>query len=314
MDYTSLTVDELRAKILEMNFPQSQLDLIKGKRALLELVANLLMPNGEVSLADAVLETNDSEYDQDNDDSKPVENKALIIGSPGWQEHVMSLLVDGEYVTKGTAKLPKASGLRRVAQLLLGPIVNSGPVQVWPSSGPDNSAAVHYAISFMWTHGMKQTEWMSEHDLNQLDIPTRTFSEVADSNRNNTQAPFDSYTTATASTRAEGRALKKALQLNILTAEESLFIEKDSDEMKLVPGLDDTNFTTEKVSGPQLGMINMLVGRLNLDLPKVLAHFSLPNELSDLKRSEAATLIVSLNKYQTITDVSEAAPDFVKNS
>lgn len=312
MDYTSLTVDELREKILEMGFPKAQLDLIKGKRALLELVSNLLLPQteSEVNLDDAVLETGDVELDES--DSGPVENKAPMIGSPGWQDHVLSLLVVGEYVTKGTAKLPKASGLRRVAQLLLGPIVSSGPVQVWPSNGPDNNAAVHYAVQFMWTHGMKQTEWMSEHDLAQLDIQTRTFSEVADSNRNNTQAPFDSYTTATASTRAEGRALKKALQLNILTAEESLFVEKDTDEMKLIPGLDDTNFATEKVSGPQLGMINMLVGRLNLDLPKVLAHFSLPNELSDLKRSEAATLIVNLNKYQTITDVSESVPDMVK--
>lgn len=311
MDYTSLTVDELREKILEMGFPKSELDLIKGKRALLELLSNLLLPQteSEVNLDDAVLETGDEYTD---DDQGPSENKAPLIGSPGWQDHVLSLLVDGEYVTKGTAKLPKASGLRRVAQLLLGPIMSSGPVQVWPSSGPDNSAAVHYAIQFMWIHGMKQVEWMSESDLAQLDIPTRTFSEVADSNRNNTQAPFDSYTTATASTRAEGRALKKALQLNILTAEESLFVEKDTDEMKLIPGLDDTNFATEKVSGPQLGMINMLVGRLNLDLPKVLAHFSLPSEISDLKRSEAAALIVNLNKYQTITDVSESVPDMVK--
>ena len=47
-----------------------------------------------------------------------------------------------------------------------------------------------------------------------------TFCDVADSWEGNTDDMFCVYSTATAATRAEGRALRKALRLRVVAAEE----------------------------------------------------------------------------------------------
>ena len=50
------------------------------------------------------------------------------ITSPDWNEYVMELFEENELIDG----MPLSAGLRRVSELVLGPVKSSGPVQVFP--------------------------------------------------------------------------------------------------------------------------------------------------------------------------------------
>ena len=109
---------------------------------------------------------------------------------PEWNEYVMSMFTDKEMYNGN----PLVNGLRRVAEVVLGPIVYSGPTQVFPPQRDDHHGRATVVFSVEFQNGMR-------------------FSEVADCWEGNTDDMFCAYAIATASTRAEGRALRKALSL-----------------------------------------------------------------------------------------------------
>ena len=123
-------------------------------------------------------------------------------GSEGWSDYVMSQFDKSEMFDGN----PTCAGLRRVAELLLGDIVVSRPSQVWPATdaeGPGRATVVFEVIF----------DWMNSGQM-------RTYSEVADVWNGNPGDVFCAHPVATASTRAEGRALRKALKVKCLAAEE----------------------------------------------------------------------------------------------
>lgn len=154
----------------------------------------------------------------------PVEFKHPRFGPPmwseQWQEFVLSQFVDGELNENGH---PLVHGLRRVARKLLGPIIDSGPVNhptvdfLGEPKSTDRftmlkPVAVTYQVRILWTRPE--------------DIPDNgaafvvTFSDCADVTFANTSPDFLIYPSAMASTRAEARCLRKALQLRKAAAEE----------------------------------------------------------------------------------------------
>ena len=116
-------------------------------------------------------------------------------GSKEWNEFVMSQFENNELIDGN----PICAGLRRVAEELLGDIISSGPSEVYPSTDPNGPgrATVVYQVVF---------NWMNSGEV-------RTYSEVADVWHGNTDDLFCAHPVATASTRAEGRALRKALKV-----------------------------------------------------------------------------------------------------
>lgn len=123
-------------------------------------------------------------------------------GSKEWSDFVMSQFEKGEMFDGN----PTCAGLRRVAEELLGDIIVSRPSQVWPATNPDGPgrATVVFEICIDW----------------KCSGQIRTYSEVADVWHGNTGDLFCAHPVATASTRAEGRALRKALKVKCLAAEE----------------------------------------------------------------------------------------------
>jgi hypothetical protein len=121
-------------------------------------------------------------------------------GDPEWQSYVLSQFLDTE-LFKGA---PRVGGLRRVCEKVMGPIVG-GKVVVFQSPCPANdyTAVVGYEI---------EVSCFGEY--------TRVFSSAADSSKQNTDALFRQYPTAIAETRAEARALRKALKIDVVSAEE----------------------------------------------------------------------------------------------
>lgn len=123
-------------------------------------------------------------------------------GSDEWNDFVMSLFKEDELFNGN----PLTAGLRRVTTQLLGPIVSSKPVTVFPSmdpNGPGRATVVYELV----------IDWMGSGEL-------RVFGDVGEVWHGNTDDLFSAHAAATACTKAEGRCLRKALMVKCLAAEE----------------------------------------------------------------------------------------------
>lgn len=146
--------------------------------------------------------------------------------SEDWQDFVLKQFADNETDEEGN---PFIHGLRRVARKVLGPIVSSGPTSYTdvqpaaPIGDPNgwmmNPVSVCYVVRILWSR---------PEDIPENGTPfTVEFSDLADVMRGNTDPEFLKFPSAMASTRAEGRALRKALQLKKVAAEEKTRVPLD---------------------------------------------------------------------------------------
>lgn len=196
--------------------------------------------------------------------------------SPEWHDYVMTCFQPNELMEGN----PTTAGLRRVAELLLGDIVSSKPVQIFPSEGNGPSrATVVYEVRIAWKlEATVQGEYGS----------IRTYGDVADVWHGNTDALFCGYAVATASTRAEGRALRKALKLRGVAAEELT----KQDVAKVV-----ATETEEKISNEQISFIDGKCKKLDIN---VVAYINSGDKqyrsIYDVTRETAAKMIKRLTE------------------
>ena len=147
---------------------------------------------------DELFEGLDTAQDVDTSVKNVVETNSPSPISPEWNDYVLGLFESSEMYDGR----PLCHGLRRVAELLMGRIVSSRPTQVF---APNNSGEEIGRATVVW-------ELVFEDGS--------LFSDVADCWEGNTDDAFCVFNTATAATRAEGRALRKALRLRTVAAEE----------------------------------------------------------------------------------------------
>lgn len=197
-----------------------------------------------------------------------VEEKKTFYLSLEWHEFVMSLLDESE-LNDG---YPKADGLRRVSELLLGDIIDSKPTEIFPVSGNGiGRATVGYSVTFRW--------W---------DDSTRTYADVADVFDGNINDDFIIYALATAATRAEGRALRKALKLKICTAEEL------SDKVKKVQ----TKPTESSVTENQISFLNNRCKSMNIDVMKLInSSEERYHSVEQLSKKKCSVFIEKINRF-----------------
>lgn len=176
------------------------------------------------------------------------------MADPKWSEYVLSHFEEDEIVDG----MVLTDGLRRVVNKILGPIMRSVPVR---ETAPDVNNNYHATVAW-------------EVDIQFPDGSIRTFGDVADVSEANTDPTFAIHASATAATKAEGRALRKALQLKrILTV----------DEIGATPI---NKISTDKINNQQIGFMNMVCERMNINIMKLLK--------------------LSKQKYAKIEDVSYA--------
>lgn len=190
------------------------------------------------------------------------------ITSPEWQDYVMSQFTDEE-LYKG--KHPNVNGLRRVTELVLGPIIfgKVNTVNISYQETPITSgfrATVEYAVGIETENGLLE------------------FSSVADAGPDNADPVYRKFPAALAETRAESRALRKALKLQVAAAE----------ELSAVAESDKQNETLTK---QQLSTIKLLSHRLGVSLVKLWGIYSCKNDL-EMTKHDGIELIQSLNKWQ----------------
>lgn len=157
---------------------------------------------------------------EDRIDPSAARGKAVLDGAPDepqvhdprWTKYVLGRL-SGEELWDGHPTVP---GLRRVAAELLGDIVrnDADPVPT-PANATGLWATVKATIEILWRKGVPDGDTLS----------VRTFTGLADGNVENLETEFQRFASPTTETRAEGRALRKALHISVVTKEELTEVE-----------------------------------------------------------------------------------------
>tara|TARA_R100000008_G_scaffold47035_1_gene27811 strand:+ start:13609 stop:14367 length:759 start_codon:yes stop_codon:yes gene_type:complete len=219
-------------------------------------------------------------------------------GSEEWNDYVMSKFHKGELFDGN----PTCAGLRRVAEELLGTIVVSRPSQVWPATDPDGPGRATVVFEVV-------VDWMDSGQL-------RTFSDVADVWHGNTDDLFCAHPVATASTRAEGRALRKALKVKCLAAEELAKKDVASIVRQTVQKPTDGEWKeNDPISTPQINFIDAKCKQLDIDaMAFINSGEGAYESIKEVTKDTASKMLGLLNEYQTKTkDIPENINGYDQN-
>ena len=209
--------------------------------------------------------------------AKQNESKIPDTLSPEWNDYVMTFFTDRELIDGN----PLTAGLRRVAEMLVGEIISSKPVNVQrtETNDPIGKTTVVYEVQFLVRNGDKEY--------------IKTYADVADVWAGNTDDLFAVHAPATAATKAEGRALRKALKIRAVAAEE--LCKKDvSAYLSQQPGQMD-----ERIKPEQIKYLDMNCKKLDIDVIKFINSGEKEyNSVYEVKRDTAAKMIDIINKIK----------------
>lgn len=199
--------------------------------------------------------------------------------SPEWNDYVMSLFEDDELFDGR----PTCNGLRRVAELVLGPVAVSRPSQVFPPTDDGGLGRATVVWEVVFANG-------------------QLFSDVADCWEGNTDDAFCVFNTATAATRAEGRALRKALGVKTVAAEEmtskntaSVAKEISSKRNSSTEGEYDDS---QRMTDPQANFIDVKAKQLDINVAEFFKVVFNLNVNRKIDKRQASAAIERLNEYQ----------------
>jgi len=196
------------------------------------------------------------------------QNKVYIDSDPEWSEYVLDSLHDTE-LREGN---PTVDGLRRVTEKVYGEIVESrSDVLELPSAGGRRCTI---------KHTLKIRKYETD--------TTITVDGCVDVRYDKVPFPFNDHLVATADTRAEGKALRRALKLRVVTAEEM----DNSAE-------DDVMAAEEDITDQQILAINQMCKRLNISLIDFIKEVCAGVEsIKAVSNLQGRMLLSSLSEYQ----------------
>ena len=210
------------------------------------------------------------------DDGRP------SVTDPEWNDWLLEQFTDKE---KFDGR-PTCAGLRRVAELILGRIVCSRPTQVFPPSNAGDEvgrATVIWEVTF------------SDGSM---------FSDVADSWIGNTDNAFCPFNTATAATRAEGRALRKALRLKTVAAEEmtkkdTASVVREFSKTAEIRGGTEGEYNSEgTMTDPQAKLIDVKASQLGINVTALFKEVFDVNVKRKVSKADASDANKKLQVYQ----------------
>lgn len=212
------------------------------------------------------------------------------MGSEGWTEYVLSQLRPNEIIDGS----PKVEGLRRICSDILGPIV-SNIVSIGQTPNPQN----HYMATMMCSVCVSTPEGML------------TVTEIGDAHNRNTPHPFSLHLSSTAASRAEGKALRKLLQLTGLVVAEELAPEN----AEALEAAEHTQFSLEYITNTQFTLLDKLCSENNINVVKYLnAGKQKYSSLSEVSRQTAAEAIEYLHTWAADEDkIPVAVKGYDKN-
>lgn len=214
----------------------------------------------------------------------PTSEEIPDIHSPDWTPFVLSKLTLQEVV--GPDKAPRVSGLRRVASMLIGPIVRSESEVI---------SAPQYTGKILTFGDNKKTHQLSVTAVKHTTVFLTGHGEtiwtgLATVFHHNTEPEYCLFPLETAASRAEAISLKKALHLSMLTAEER--VEKPTEVNAVEDEVEDKATSTQKT------LLNTIARQKKVNLNEFIleetdGQFSLENFL-DMPKSVAIQLVKNL--------------------
>jgi len=203
------------------------------------------------------------------------------IHDPEWTDYVLSQLNDDEKIMGN----PTTDGLRRIFENVMNCEIMESSTKVDQAPSPENEkrATVTFSLSFKPN---EQTE--SRLGL----YNTKLVTGAADVYWGNCDKIFRNHPVAVAETRAEGRALRRALRLKKVVAAEEL-----ADEIEDIDGN-----TVSKISANQVNFIDVLAKRLNISVIKLVDSLDITcDNIYNISHDDAIKVIRQLNSYQQDT-------------
>jgi hypothetical protein len=206
------------------------------------------------------------------------EVKKITFNDIEWTDHVLSLLNDDEKISGN----PTTDGLRRIFELVLDCTLLEASTEVVQSPSLENERRA--TVVHTLTYHLNNNQLQGFH--------TRIVSGAADVYWGNCDKIYRNHPVAVAETRAEGRALRRALKLRKVVAAE-----------ELAKDIEDHTYDNEvtKISDSQVNFIDVLAKRLNINVEKFLSSMGYTNNIKSIDHGDAITLIQKLSSYQQDT-------------
>lgn len=222
---------------------------------------------------------------------EPVENKEVTV-TPNdleWNDYVLGLLSDDEKINGN----PTTDGLRRIFEIALKCRLIASTSQVTQSPSPDNEKRATVVHSLMYR--------LNPESDDPNGINTLTVDGSADVYWGNCDKIYRNHPVAVAETRAEGRALRRALRLRKVVAAEELATNVEDDVMGDSVG---------KITSNQVSFMDVIAKRLNVNVIKLIESMNFPSDnIKNLTHDNAVSIIRELSKLQQSVD---SIPDNIK--
>ncbi len=232
----------------------------------------------EEHLFDGMTEELQTPSNTDTSVKDAVADDAPSMLSPEWHDYAMTLFEENELVNGH----PLVAGLRRVCELVLGPMTFSGPTWVKPTDRDDHHGRATVIFTVEFANGIR-------------------CAEVADSWEGNTDDTFCAFAVAIASTRAEARALRKVLKIRGVAAEE--LTKKDT--AKIVRDISKQKSSSSgdydgqgRMSDAQYNFIDVKCKQLNVNGGKLFKDIFKVDQKRKISKIVASDIIDRLNEYQ----------------
>ena len=206
------------------------------------------------------------------------DTEELDRSSPEWSDHVMSLFSNDEVMVKDEKRYPTLKGLRRVFLKIFGPPSFSGIVEYSSptSEGSCGRAHANYELRF------------SHYGVDNV------YRGAADAYPGNIAGGYQVYPLAIAENRAEARAYRKAMMLNIVTAEE---IGNENTEFTSVLTSTGEFNEAEPMSENQLLVIKNKCRELSIDMDAFLAFMKRELGVQNLTKKEGLECVKKIGSY-----------------
>lgn len=211
--------------------------------------------------------------------SEEADTPNVLPNHPEWTDHVLSLLSEDEKI----AGNPTTDGLRRIFETALNCVVISSKTTIIQS--PDISNEKRATAQHELVYKLLDPNAI-EPDL------LRSVSGAADVYWGNCDKIYRNHPVAVAETRAEGRALRRALRLRKVVAAEEIAKEIE----------DDVNGNTvSKITNNQINFMDVIAKRIDVNVLEVAKSLSIKlenNNIYSIKHEDAVAIITKLTEMQ----------------
>ena len=220
-------------------------------------------------------------------------SKTVTPNDLEWTDHVLGLLSDDEKIMGN----PTTDGLRRVFEIALDCTVISAESNVVQSPSVENErrATVTHTLTYLLNNKELAPEFIM-----------RSATGAADVYWGNCDKIYRNHPVAVAETRAEGRALRRALKLRKVVAAEELSKDIDTEH------LEENNIG--KINSTQINFFDVFGKRLDVNIHKLLDKLAIDNKnVYNIPYYDAVKTITTLSSYQQNNDIPEEVKGYDSN-